>query len=155
MTAPPEVAIRAGGSEDLAALVRLEGLAFTPPWNSAQLASYLALPTSRTWLLSGGTPSRTLAYALFQVVAGEAELLRVGCDPGHRRRGLGRRLLAAALDALAAAGVERCFLDVAAGNHAALALYRSLGFRETGRRPGYYPSGETALLFTRESRTAR
>ncbi|HNU84100.1 MAG TPA: ribosomal-protein-alanine acetyltransferase, partial [Thermoanaerobaculia bacterium] len=59
------------------------------------------------------------------------------------------------LETLAAAGAERCFLDVAAGNHAALALYRSLGFRETGRRPGYYPSGETALLFTRESRTAR
>jgi ribosomal-protein-alanine N-acetyltransferase len=30
------------------------------------------------------------------------------------------------------------FLEVAAGNAAALRLYRRLGFREIGRRPRYY-----------------
>ncbi len=49
-------------------------------------------------------------------------------DPRARRRGLGRRLTAAAI--AAQPGVERAFLQVEVANDAALALYRDLGFDE-------------------------
>ena len=52
-------------------------------------------------------------------------------DPGHRGRGVGRRLLDAALDALAARGAPRVVLSTAARNAAAQRLFERAGFRPT------------------------
>lgn len=52
-------------------------------------------------------------------------------DPGHRRQGIGRALLAAALDALAALGAPRALLFTADKNHVAQALFDKTGFRRT------------------------
>lgn len=54
----------------------------------------------------------------------------VGVDPGHRRRGLGARLVDAGVDALRGIGCDRCHLTVRADNDGARALYASLGFTE-------------------------
>ena len=48
--------------------------------------------------------------------------------PAWRGRGLAGRILAALAEAVAARGVQRCFLQVEAGNLAAQALYRRAGF---------------------------
>jgi ribosomal-protein-alanine N-acetyltransferase len=58
--------------------------------------------------------------------------------PTLRRKGIARRLFEAAASRLAAQGVARLYLEVAEDNLSARALYRSLGFAEHGRRPGYY-----------------
>jgi putative acetyltransferase len=56
---------------------------------------------------------------------------------GQRGRGLGARLLDAALGwARGAPGVRRVDLIVFADNAAAVGLYRSRGFRDEGRRAG-------------------
>lgn len=47
-------------------------------------------------------------------------------DRAHRRRGLARALITGALGVVGRTGLA---LRVSAGNHAALALYRGLGFR--------------------------
>jgi ribosomal protein S18 acetylase RimI-like enzyme len=49
---------------------------------------------------------------------------------GHRGRGLGRRLMEAAIAHVAAAGGRRARLFVGAGNERARALYARLGFAE-------------------------
>ncbi|GHD69103.1 GNAT family N-acetyltransferase [Jeongeupia chitinilytica] len=51
-------------------------------------------------------------------------------DPAQRRRGHGRRLVAALLAWGRRTGAKRCVLQVVAANTAALALYASLGFAE-------------------------
>ena len=79
-----------------------------------------------------------LGFILLRAIAGEAEIISIGVPPKARRRGIGRRLLEAALAAAAAAGAERLFLEVAADNWQALALYLSYDFTEVGRRPNYY-----------------
>lgn len=55
-------------------------------------------------------------------------------EPGSRRRGTGRALLAALL-AAAAAEVEQLTLSVVQDNAAALALYREFGFQVYGTEP--------------------
>jgi ribosomal-protein-alanine N-acetyltransferase len=145
LEAPP----REGGEPDLGELVRLESLAFSTPWSEAQVASQLALRSTRSWLLDTGEPPRPRACAIFQVAGEEAELLRVAVEPAFRGRGLARRLLEAAFAALAESGVHRIFLEVSEGNVEALALYRRLSFDLRGRRRSYYPSGEDALLLER------
>ncbi|MAP60843.1 MAG: ribosomal-protein-alanine acetyltransferase, partial [Halieaceae bacterium] len=67
----------------------------------------------------------------------------------ERRQGLGRQLLWASLTALGDVGAVE--LEVRSSNVAARALYKSLGFSETGLRPKYYatPDGrEDAILMT-------
>ncbi len=48
--------------------------------------------------------------------------------PGHRRKGLARRILGALLLAAQARGARRAYLQVEANNAPAVALYRGLGF---------------------------
>ena len=81
------------------------------------------------------------AFALFSKVLDEAELLTIAVDPDHQRQGAGRRLLAAAEAALAAEGVMRSLLEVAADNDGAIALYLQAGYNIVGQRKTYYDRG--------------
>lgn len=80
----------------------------------------------------------TDGFALFQVIAPEAELLTLAIDPPAQGRGLGRIALETAIVLAAERGAETMFLEVAEDNAPARTLYEKLGFAETGRRRGYY-----------------
>lgn len=60
--------------------------------------------------------------------------LGMGLHPDYRGRGLGERLIRAALDAARAAGFERIELSVYGRNTRAAALYRRVGFVHEGTR---------------------
>ena len=72
--------------------------------------------------------------------ADEAEILSVAVSRRERGRGIANRLLDLHLRRLAALGVRTVFLEVEAENAAACRLYARAGFREVGRRDGYYQS---------------
>jgi ribosomal protein S18 acetylase RimI-like enzyme len=74
-------------------------------------------------------------------VALNAEILQVMVHPAARGQGLARRLVAALVDDARAAGVETLTLDVRGNNHAAMALYESLGFTVYGRLPDFVAVG--------------
>jgi RimJ/RimL family protein N-acetyltransferase len=59
----------------------------------------------------------------------------------HRRRGIGRALLEAAVAWARRAGVRKLELHVFPHNSAALALYERFGFRREGVRKGHYQRG--------------
>lgn len=73
----------------------------------------------------------------FRKLAHKAMLWGMFVAPDARRSGVGRQLLASALDHAQRLGVSRVTLCVNANNVAALALYRSLGFEAFGREPGF------------------
>jgi ribosomal protein S18 acetylase RimI-like enzyme len=69
-------------------------------------------------------------YVEAQPEFGEGNIEFIGVAEGARSRGIGRKLLAAALGWMFAfEGIESIFLSVNATNTAALALYRSAGFQ--------------------------
>ena len=76
--------------------------------------------------------------------------MRIFSIPAARRRGFARALLAHAERLAVAAGCHTIHLEVDARNAPALACYAEAGFREVGRRPGYYPGpGGDAVLLAR------
>lgn len=123
-----------------------------PPWSAADFGDLLADPLA--FLLEEGDAG----FLLGRAVAGEAELLTLAVAPEARRRGLARRLIARFLYQAQLRGADRAFLEVAADNAPALALYESAGFARAGVRRGYCqaPDGSRtdALVLARELATA-
>ncbi len=66
-----------------------------------------------------------------------------------QRHGIGRQLLAWLEDSAITAGVFRVELELRAGNTGARRFYTALGYRETGRMPGYYSGMEDAVRMAR------
>ena len=97
-------------------------------------------------LVALGDRAEVVGAALGLLQHDEGHVLDLGVDPGQRRHGIGAGLLRALLDALLARGARAVTLEVRAGNLGAQALYRAEGFVVEGRRPGYYPDGEDAVL---------
>lgn len=91
-----------------------------------------------------------LAFAVFQDLVNEAELLFVTVDARARRKNLARTLLNHALASLREQGCACVHLEVSAENSAAQHLYTSLGFTTSGRRTRYYRDGSDAILMRRE-----
>ena len=73
---------------------------------------------------------RVLGYTAVRAEDGEMFLLFV--HPAYAGRGIGRTLLAAAHDALRAAGCPEAFLFVHEQNKRALAVYTAAGYRPDG-----------------------
>lgn len=61
-----------------------------------------------------------------------AEVFRLYVQRPFLRRGLGRKLMAKAEASARGRGLDTLWLTAWAGNHGALALYQSLGFRDIG-----------------------
>lgn len=135
-------------------LAALHAAAFARPWSALDFEAFLI---DRAVLADGlflGRARQPSGFTLSRMVADEAEILSVVLDPGARGKGYARQMLAQHLQELAHAGIARVHLEVEEGNAPAFALYRRLGFTQSGLRPGYYarPDGSraTAVSMTRE-----
>lgn len=121
------------------------------PWTATEFTSLLA---------TKGVFAQTAPQAILlgRVIVDEAELLTLAVAPGARRGGTGHLLVAQFIATAAAAGAQHAFLEVAANNAAAIALYAKSGFVESGRRKKYYhaPDGQhvDALVMARSLKPA-
>jgi [ribosomal protein S18]-alanine N-acetyltransferase len=76
----------------------------------------------------------------------EGEILNLAVQPQFRRQGIGSVLTKGLLEVFGREAVHRVFLEVRESNAKAIALYLSVGFRQVGRRMGYYRDAEEAAL---------
>lgn len=133
--------MRRAKAEDEPLLAAIERECFpNPHWTAADFAKYESTVAE--------VEGKVVAFAVRHLVFGdndadfEYEILNLAVLPPYRRLGLARRLLEAQIDS---PGIY--FLEVREGNVAARTLYRSLGFKEVGRRPHYYQlPDETAIV---------
>lgn len=136
----PDVALVAGGSDELDAVMTIMTAAFEPRfgegWTRSQCAGILPM-SGVSLILARQSDGRPLGFSLFRTLAGEAELLLLAVAPPHRRNGVGRRLLDEFVGRARAGGAGRVHLEVRDGNPA-VAMYRAAGFEQVGRRSQYY-----------------
>jgi ribosomal-protein-alanine acetyltransferase len=84
-------------------------------------------------------------------VSDEGEILNLAVRAKNRRQGDGESLIVRLLQHFLQFNVERVFLEVRRSNASAIRLYERLGFREIGRREGYYREPlEAALVLERK-----
>jgi len=151
--APRGLHVEPANVDDAEAITRLHAQGFYRGWPRADFLSYLADPERTPAYVACDGKRRIAGFAMLRVAADEAELMTIAVDPKWRGRGVGAALLNAGFADLMMSSATRMFLEVAADNVPALALYRRNGFSEIGRRDGYYarPDGEpaTALVMSR------
>ena len=145
--------VRRASLADVTAIWAIEQASFPTPWSRWTFLAELGHGNSHT-LVAGPAPPQpwqTWGYLIFWVVLDEMHILNLAVAPDRRRRGIARRLLAEGLAQARELGAALAWLEVRTSNLAAQALYESFGFREVGRRPGYYEdTREDAILLTLE-----
>lgn len=123
--------------DDLDAVVAMELASYDFPWTRGIFADCLRAGHP-CWVLC--VDEDVAGYGILSVGAGEAHVLNICIAPAHRGLGLGRHLLGRLLDVARWSGARSVLLEVRPSNPLAKALYESVGFREIGRRPRYYPA---------------
>lgn len=138
---------------EVAAALHEDG--FDEAWNADAMVDLLAVPGAFGLLAfepgeaaerskpdeddpCGKQADRPLGFVLVQAVLDEAEITTIAVANHARRCGVARELLANLRTRLANSGVTRLLLEVAQDNSSAIALYNVSGFKEIGRRKGYY-----------------
>lgn len=136
--------------EHVAQIAQLEQLCFRDPWNDASIRSELTNPLS-LWIVALDG-EQVVGYIGSQTVLGEADIMNVAVHPAYRRNGIAKRLLEQLREELhQTKDVYSLTLEVRVSNFEAICLYTLLGYREVGRRPGYYCNPkEDALILRKE-----
>ena len=136
--------------EEAASLAAVHAEAFARPWSEDEILRLLGERGVLADELCLGPD--LVGFVLSRRVLDEAEILTVALARAARGQGYARPLLLRHLGSLVRAGARVVHLEVEEGNAPALALYTRLGFRQVGRREGYYakPDGSrvTALTFS-------
>jgi ribosomal-protein-alanine N-acetyltransferase len=130
-------------ARDLPSVMEIDALSLPRPWSAAIWRGELGSPYALYLVVEDG--GEVFGHIGVRHVLGELHITTIAVRLEYRRRGHARALIGAALAAYPHA--SHVHLEVRPTNVAAIALYESLGFLETGRRPRYY-GDEDAVLMT-------
>ena len=116
----------------------LEQSVYPYPWTMANFVDSLN-SNYEAWVLRD-QQGDLLGYFLLMAIVDEAHLLNVAVSAEKQGQGLGRFLLNQAVACARGLGMESVLLEVRPSNTRALEIYERYGFKQIGRRKGYYPA---------------
>ena len=124
-------------SSDITPLMQIENECHSHPWSEKTFSSciggrYFGEKLSDTLNES----HNIIGFYIGELVIDEATLMDICVSPSNQGKGL----LTQFIDQAKAKGAVKIWLEVRAKNITAQMLYMNVGFIETGRRTGYYPS---------------
>ena len=130
---------------DVPELVALEKLCFDEAWTEE---SYLnELKNSRTaCYFACRCQDELVGFVGAWLILDEAHVTTVAVHPRMRGRRLGKCLVWTLMDRAVNDGCRWATLEVSVKNKPALKIYEGFGFKEIGRRRGYYANGEDAIV---------
>lgn len=133
---------RKATTADLHSIAQIEKNCFTHPWSENLISDELTHPDAIV-TIAFNENLEILGYSVFRKIDDYAELFRIAVDPTYQNQGIGRILFNSGANSVER---RRILLEVDETNTPAIALYKSLGFTETGRRPNYYGSHAALLM---------
>jgi ribosomal-protein-alanine acetyltransferase len=99
----------------------------------------------RSLFLIAKTADGIVGYIIARIDRWGAEIVSLAVHPSSRNRGIGRKLLSAAVGRMLRRNARSIRLMVRFDNTGAAKFYRNRGFRPMGRVPGYYEDGAAAI----------
>ncbi len=149
---PLTIAIRDVTADSVDILAALHAECFDNPWSPTDLVKLMAMPGSSASLAMEF--EEPVGFVLLRRAADEAEIISIATRPLAQRRGVAKALINHQCKRLGAQGVNALFIEVAASNASARALYDSTGFVAAGARKAYYQRGggprEDAIIMRKE-----
>lgn len=149
-----EYTIRRAHPKDIDAIVKLEMLCFACPWSrNAFFHDIVTNPLARYFVVE--KEENVIAYGGIWLLPPEGHITNIAVHPDHRKKGVGKALLAYIIGKSEVEGMTCQTLEVRVNNYSAIALYHSFGFCEAGVRKNYYEdTNEDALIMWRDSSAA-
>lgn len=120
-------------------------------YNAQKIAALIAEPD--VLALTACDRLGLAGFAIMQFGDDRAHLLLLAVRPRCQRQGVARRLMQWQLASARVAGIAELSLELRAGNEAARAFYRALGFADAGLVSGYYRNRESAIRMLLELRS--
>lgn len=131
--------LRQASGEDAEALAAAHARSFDNSWSAPDIANLMSAMGGFAVLAEDA--EGPIGFILGRAIGGEAEILTLVVAPDRRRSGVGEALVEQLIGEARARGAQAVYLEVAADNAAAQALYRKAGFERAGLRRGYYARG--------------
>lgn len=145
-----EVGIRRFAPEDERFVAALSREAFTPFSPHAESSTQRMLHEAGSTTLVATCDRKPVGFVVVEEHGrGLASIQAIAVAPAERARGVGQRLLTAALRLARDAGARELRLCTAQANVEALALFLKAGFRIVRRMPRFYPRGQDACELSR------
>lgn len=132
---PAGLALRRAGRLRAGRALEVDAAAFSPFWrfDRAGLQEALLATPQRRFRVALARRGLAVGYAICGAAGGRGFVQRLAVAPPAQGHGTGKRLLLDGLHWLRAVGTYQVAVNTQMGNEAALALYRSVGFRDDPR----------------------
>lgn len=123
-----------------------------PQWTASAYEELMRTPEKALVRLAGREPGEIAGfYVARRLIEHEWELENIAVALVERLNGVGAMLLNDLIAQAAGEKTAQIFLEVRASNVAARRFYERFGWRESGRRMGYYADPvEDAVLYQRD-----
>jgi len=133
----PAITLRQMQVADLPAVLALDNLAFTPPWQMDREALETTLQASTVSALAFHQ-AEAVGYLLATQSQERLHLARLATAPRWQRKGIGRALTLHLLQQAGRQAAGHLTVNTQTENSASLMLYHALGFRGGGRSVAVY-----------------
>jgi ribosomal-protein-alanine acetyltransferase len=122
------------------------------PWSWNEIRVLRCIMHRESVVLAARDRRRLAGFAIMEFHDEDAHLNLLAVQPGYRRRGIGVRLIEWLESSARTAGTFMVRLEFRAGNDVARKFYAKLGYREVGKRRGYYCGREDAICMAHDLR---
>ncbi|MGB2635823.1 MAG: ribosomal protein S18-alanine N-acetyltransferase [Candidatus Acidiferrum sp.] len=148
--------VRLGREDDLAAVEAI--LQLSPEASNWTIGSLTqAFEQYPSYFLVAAQDEQITGFISGRRILDEGEILNLAVKPSERSAGVGKALVQALLERFGRENVLQVFLEVRESNLGAIAFYQGFGFRQVGKRTGYYrnPVEAALMLALRTGSSAR
>ena len=140
----PARLLRPMALRDIEAVAAIEAAAYSHPWTRGNFIDSLAAGYIAEVLVVDHKVG-IAGYFVAMPGVDELHLLNITVAPAWQCRGHGQHLLHTVLALARQRGLGSVWLEVRQSNARAQALYRRMGFVESGLRRAYYPAGPAVV----------
>ena len=130
-----DIYIRPMVEQDVTSIISIEKNAYDFPWGQTIFQDCLRSGYS-SWVIENN--QNLIGYGVMLITSDESHILNLCVHPDYQSMGIGKQLLEHFLGLAERHNIQRVFLEVRENNTNANSLYDKCGFKNVGKRKGYY-----------------